>query len=105
VDANWVGGTWRRCKGAVVFANKAGRRLCDDCVRWAEREGRAVPGGALRRADQPPDAVLKTPVPKTFHARAARAAAEQQIPLSQFVRAAVVQAVHRHEAEAGKNGE
>lgn len=96
-EGGWSDSTWKRCPGVVVFTTAAGRNFCNDCVRWAESDGRALPSGALRRADQPPDTTIWATCPQAFYDRARAAAAEQGIPLAQFFRAAVAEAVHRHE--------
>lgn len=99
VETAWSEGGWAPCGEAVLFINKAGRRLCDGCVRWAEQSVRGIPGGALRRADQPPMVRLAAPVPRAFFDRAAAVAAARGVSVPDLIRAAVAEEIRRHEQE------
>jgi hypothetical protein len=95
-DGKWRNGRWRPCGGEVLFVNKADRKLCNECVVWAERASRGIPGGALRRADQEGLVPITAAVPVAFRERANAVAKEQGVTLADLIRASVAETIRRH---------
>ena len=95
-DGEYGDGRWHPCGGEVLFVNKAGRKLCNDCVVWAERASRGIPGGALRRADQLGLVPISAMVPVVFRDRANEVAKEQGVALADLIRASVAETIRRH---------
>tara|TARA_Y100000310_G_scaffold309732_1_gene354167 strand:- start:128 stop:541 length:414 start_codon:yes stop_codon:yes gene_type:complete len=95
-DRRFTDGRWHPCGGEVLFVNKAGRKLCNDCVVWAEKASRGIPGGALRRADSLGLVPISAMVPAVFRDKARQVAKEQGVSLADLIRASVVETIRRH---------